>query len=326
MPEATLELSHAELTFVPGTVAVGSARRVTVEVDGEQRQFLARLEFVDVEGCDCISFFYREENADERDVFGREGYIVKPSRLAPENSMEWMVRNIHPNTSRRFWSAPQNEYALAVNWAGWINIAWDGQDRYVNNLTFRCAVPWTQNKAGDYPRDEFERFCHQLREAPNSALNRALRWKDLSFEERDDLAFACQVGDWNGLRHLFSLAQIVVTHQCGHFPPLHRNRSYWVFDKSEQSKRIQQTQAFQHAERFRNAICQIVQPSFWIEEPNYVIKWRHNPFRQYYSCEVRCGTPSHHEVLEAQLQLREFLRPHLPADEIEALFMPETSL
>lgn len=324
MPNETLELSNAELAFVPDTPATAPATRVEVEINGKKRWFLVRLEFIKIEECDCFSFFYREENAACHDIHGREGYLVKPSSLSADNMKVFIPKHLDPNFSWRFWSVPGKEWALAANWAGWIYIAWTGRDKRLDQIHFRCLVPWNTNRFGDFPRTQFESFCQQLYDDHDSPLACALRWKNLSFEQRDDIAFGCQNGNWKSLTRLLSLAQIVVTYQCGYFPHAYQKKSRWVFDRDEiRAKRLGQTEAFQRLKRWRSAVCRIIQPAFWPEEPDFVTQWRHNPFRQHDVYQVECTMPTAHEVIEAQIELREFLRPHLSAEAIEALMRPE---
>lgn len=68
---------------------------------------------------------------------------------------------------------------------------------------------------------------------------------------------------------------------------------------------------------WRAAICEIMRPSFWRDEPEYMVSYRRSNREREKPFLIFRGQPTAHEFLEAQTELRDFLRPHLPDDEIE---------
>ncbi len=184
-----------------------------------------------------------------------------------------------------------------------MDFQWDRQEKY--GSLFEWSTP------------QFHAFCEQLATNKASELNFFLDWKKLPYETKNSSITHCEHGDWGQLRHLLTWVLQIAVYHYGSFPEGKETSSYWWF-----------THPYNHLERpatlfllrWKKVICDIVRPSFWPEEPLCCSKWRNDETD--IESDITCSIPTAHEFLEAQLGLREFLRPHLSTDEIEALFIP----
>ena len=332
MPNETLELSEHELYFLPpGTPATAPATRVEVEVDGAMRVFLARLEwqYQNNDNRDFYLIFYCPAE-DEKVGLLFHGACIKArtEALTSEEMRTWMRKSIQTSYSQRFWCPADKDFGIKFQSFGSADIEWRRDERHPKSVSFRWRLPDGIADFKLWPRNEFLRFCQQLYADEKSELNFALDWGKKSDQDKDALAFGCENGDWQQLQQLFSCAQKLITHYYGIFPWPEQSASYWDFDRdwSNMSGSPEPcADAIAWANRWRAAICGVTNPSFWRNEPICVYRWRHHEPQRRKLLSVRCTMPTAHEVLEAQLELREFLRPHLPDYEIEALMRPEPS-
>ena len=329
MAEPVLELSEHELYFLPpGTPVIAPATRLEVEVDGEKRAFLARWDWAysRAEGRGCQSILYRQENVEETDIFGGQSWILKPmDEVSDQEKLERMHDIISQKRLNRFWRAPDATYGIVFFPSGIASIYWGWENHLVESVSFQWSLNEPGNEISLCSRLEFLEYCQRFYADKNSKLNYALRWKNLTPKQRDEVAFGCENGTWEILRRVLMLVQKVVTHHYGVFLPDPRSTSSrWQFDHyRELPPKSKHFDAAKWAIRWRAAICEIVCPSFWCEEAYCVQQWRYYDLHRVNLCRLQCTIPTHHEALEAQLELRDFLRPHLPPSEIEALFRPE---
>lgn len=322
MLTAMLELSPHELYFLPpDTPAVAKATRV--EVEGNV--FLTRLEyqFRNFAGRDSFILFYRNEARRDLVLFGDR--TVVDSGTSEQKISHVTYKCLQRKSSHRFWHPHNVTFGVSFSSWGVADVVWREEGKVATSLGFAWTTKDLRTEFAAWSPDEFLGFCEHSLADPNSHLCQALRWKDTTIQERDLTAFGCRNGDWNELLRLLSLVQKMVTLRFGFFPFPANQSSYWRIDRpwSNVSGRVEPcADAIDWSTRWWAALCDIFQPSFSADEPLFIYRWRHDSHQKTALCQISCGIPTSHEVLEAQLQLREFLRPHLPADEIEALMRP----
>lgn len=315
MSNETLELSEHELYFLPpGTPATAPATRV--EVEG--KVFLTRLIWDSIE-VERYFIFHRRERSEEILVSsGRISGVVP--EIKSEDEIKFIINTIEPTGGTRFWCSPHREYGIFITINGHFYVFRQHENTEGEWVYFRCETPWQGEQFAFYPQSKFTEFCQQMHNDANSVLHEALRWKELSPEQKDAIAFRCENGDWETMRHYFLLAAKIVTYRCGPFPLPVRGASLWKFDLSWPREDI--PFALQWCSRWRITLCHIFRASFTADEPLFIKAQR---MKQHWRCIVKCNVPTAHETLEAQLELREFLRPHFSDDEIEKLLHPPTN-
>lgn len=327
MPDETLELSPHELYFLPpGTPATAPAERVEVEVDGEMRTFPARLEWESVrhESSEFYSVFFRVEDARHDEILGHQTSVRKEEEdLTEQEIVELMKNAIAVRHAQRYWNAPDVPYQLSIG-SEWVTVRWDERNEFAeSSLNFRGDLPWKGAQIFSSPRSEFLDLCWQMHEDKSSGVHQALRWAQMKREQRDEIVFRCANGDWAKLHRLFSLALRVLVASYEIPPSPLTGVTPWLFDKElEYHRTLDKYGAMATARRWYSVICNIIRPVFWPDEPSYFWHWRRKWTQQANINTALCGIPTAHEVLEAQLELRDFLRPHLRAEEIEALMRP----
>ena len=332
-----LELSEHELFFcAPGTPALAPAERV--EAKGKPtRIWLARLEFFerDAHRSDLYQIFLRPEDAPDAPILScRMSSPPRPKKqvevvpLDAKKRASWIKQSLKLERFARLWHPSAAPFGLSLQSDGIAEVYWPGRDGQTPEaLTFRWRANVQRAAQGDelahvdltsWPQTEFLAFCQSLYDDADSQLRGAIGWHYTPPESRDAVAFGCRIGDWEELRQLLRAALTVVTHSCGISPSFARKQAYRQIDFITASDEP----ATVWFNRFRAAICQVMRPSFWPDEPIYVYAWRGQRAHDDERHMVRCAVPTHHELAEAQFELREFLRAHLSASEIEALFVP----
>ena len=299
------------------------------------RAFLARSEMYQSRSqskC-AIHLFCREdcENAVVyKGIIGSTNWLLKipqpQTALEIADSVEFLVRC--PNVNR-YWRAPDGEFGASFNSSGQAFLHSNDKASSVDIVRFQAAE--NQREMEDFAlwnQSTFLEFCHRLYADERSTLRYALKWRGLNEAEKDATAFGCSNGDWAMLCHAISLAQKIATYKHGIFPLNRRSQSKSKVDsvlfRRDWTCPPKGSAACILFGTYGSMICDIVKPSFWFDEPLCHRDWRANsPKSQRYLLEICCTMPTAHEFLEAQLELRAFLRPHLTADEIEALMRPE---
>ncbi len=340
MSNPILELSEHELYFLPpGTSAIAPATRVEVEADGEVRTFLGRLEwqYQNRDDRDYYYIFHRPAQDESLGLIARGACIkARTVALTAEETFNWIRKNIkscYPGYTKRLWHPPNADFGIDFAMYGFsgghADIEWRRGERRPESVGFQWKLPHEVEDFDLWPQHDFLLFCQRLLNDENSEMNFALNWREKSEQEKDAIAFGCQMGDWKGLQHLFGCAQKLITCHLGKFPWPESERSQWNFDRvwSSRPGTVEPcAEAIAWSNRWRAAICEFARPSFWRDEPISIYRWRHHEPNRRKLLSVECTMPTHHELLEAQLELREFLRPHLSAAEIEALFVPDVIL
>ena len=323
MSSETLELSEHELYFLPpGTAATAPATRVEVEFGGEKRAFLARLVFREIfDDCELYYVFYRDEASTDNSVFA----VSVAFMLGYSPDLEDVdLYEIIEGDCLRLCHGAESPFGIQISSQGRGEVDWRNHGVQVAVEGFQWDRSWFQGTFNHCSQEKFLRFCERLCCDENSELKRAVQWNALSPQQKDEIAFGCENGDWKTLHRLFACAQIVVVYNRGDFPDPKENDSFWRLD-DDSAKRKNRVSHDTWAMRWQAALCGIVRPLFWLNDPVYVWNWRNNDARYSERNVVRCTMPTHHQFLEAQLELRAFLRLHLPADEIEQLLLPPTN-
>ena len=328
-----LRLSANELYFVaPGTPAVAPATRVEVEIDGEKKLFLARAEwqYRNRKDRSIYHVFYCEEKLENAPIWGDTYFVAASNEPSSKYGMlHALDESIKRGHSCRFWrpsQEPQEPFGVRFRSQRCAEVVWRHESQIVESDTFFWVTPRVEREFANWPQREFVAFCEELYADENSQLNFVLRWRELLPEQKDAIAYGCQVGDWKQLRHLFSCVQLLITHHYGPFPLPNHSESFWYFDRPWSPRVVSPEPCLAEmawATRWRDTICEIMRPSFWDKEILCVSRWRHHEIRSRSQWKIRCGIPTHHELLEAQLELRDFLRAHLTESEIDALMRPD---
>ena len=322
-----LELSQHELYFLPpGTPATAPATRVEVEVDGKGRVFSARLILLkqNANQLNFYSIFYRDENVQDSGIFASGACLsaeaIRQSNLSEDDIIR---KKAHYPFAERYWYSPDGDYAIRFNVYS-SAIGWGcHRNRAEEQIIQSLQLP-NKEKLLSYSQTEFLKLCVEFHSSNSPELRFILKWRKLTTAQRNEIAFGCERGNWDELRHLFSLVQIIIVHHFNAFVGS-ANACVWRFDYARSATMGTKSEcliAVPWIELWRETLCEIFLPSFWIEEEyNCIYKWRRASAHKE-RCEIYCSVPTHHELLEAQMQLREFLRPHLSDDSIDALMRP----
>ena len=322
MSEATLTLGEHELYFLPsGTPATAPATRVEIDFGGKKRTFLTRLVFREIfDDCDLCYLFYCDETNTDGSVFAVSTTFM--SGASPDlDDDDIDVYEMIEGDSLRLWHSAESPFGIQVSSFNRGEVHWRNRGVQIAVQGFEWDRLWIRSAFNRCSQAKFLKFCERLCCDEDSELKRAVRWNDLSSEQKDGTAFGCENGDWKTLYRLFACAQIVVVYNGGNFPTPKENNSFWRLDDYS-AKRKNRVSRDTWAMRWQAALCKIFRPLFWSNDPVYVWNWRNNDPKYKERNVVRCANPTHHEFLEAQVELREFLHPHLPAEEIEALMRP----
>ena len=339
MADATLTLSEHELYFLPpSTPATAPATRVEVEVRGTKYWITARLELSGrLDKLDQYRVFWQPDGIEDARVFVHQ-ITVAGGPDSASDALRRIRRHIDLG-SVRLWRSPDEAFGVEVSTENYGHIELRKGGRRIEMETFSWEHNWTNQEFANLPQLEFLELLQKAYDNKNSSLWPVLLWCELTRDEKNEIAFGCQKGDWQELTRLFACAQIVIYRECGPFPYLrdgrwikpahdgakptlqvHETEWQWFFDEPLQATEMSSEERKWRV-RWRDTLCQIMRPNFWPDESIYNLNWRRSHYN-HGSCRVECKMPTHHEFLEAQLELRAFLRPHLPADEIEALFAP----
>ncbi len=339
MSDATLQLSQHELYFLPpGTPATSPATRVEVEVRGEKFWITVRLECSGRVGrAEQYRVFWRPEGVEDARVFVSQ-VTVEAGPDAERKAISRIRQSIDMG-SVRLWRAPDAPFGVEVSTENYGRIEWRKDGERLAAETFDWEPKWTNREFANLSQIEFVELLQAAYADEDSSLWQTLRWQALTRDQKNGVAFGCENGDWQKLRRLFACAQIVIYCECGPFPYLREvtqskptrdgkpvfsvyERNWrWFFDESLQAKQLDSRERGWQM-RWQNAICQIARPKFWPHEPIYTFNWRRS-HADYDRCYVESAMPTRNQALEAGLELREFLRPHLPESEFEALLRPE---
>lgn len=340
MADATLTLSEHELYFLPpGTPATAPALRVEIDFRGQKHWIIVRLEYNERWNKYAqYRALWQPEGAEDSRVFASQITVQNgPDKV--DEALSRIGQSIDMG-SVRLWCAPDASFGVEVSTENYGRIEWRKDGARTGTETFSWELKWTNREFANLPQLQFVAMLEAAHDNENSSLQRVVRWHALTRDEKDSIAFGCQHGDWNELRRLFACVQVVIYHECGPFPylrqvhwtkpapdgdgkPVLQAREVnwqWFFDEPLYATAENSVEK-KWRMRWRNALCQIARPNFWPDEPIYAFNWRRS-HRDFFQYRVECGMPTADEALEAQLELRDFLRPHVSADEIEKLLQP----
>ncbi|BCM93374.1 hypothetical protein IAD21_05265 [Abditibacteriota bacterium] len=314
---------HELFALPPDTPATGPAIRVEVTWRDEPAFFaLARLVYIRAAGQgykskgDIYRIFLRDEQRAEDAIFGRGQIFLKEEDclLSEEELLRRISNSVNRGGFTRFWKSPELPYCLALNSLG-RGFVISQRDQKASGGDFQVEE-WDRNRFWEWDTNEFHSFCQKLVSDSESELNVFLRWQKLSPEEKTSLATTCELGDLEQLKHLLTWVLQLVVYHFGSYPYVYGNgqSSFWHYTREIPT--MYDRPAVFFARRWQNVIFGIVRPNFW--KPPPTLYW------PALDTMIVCETPTAHEFLEAQLGLREFLRPHLSVGEIEALLSPES--
>lgn len=317
MLEAMLTLSRAELFFLPAdTPATAPAQWLQIVRKGS-KPFSALVRLVQIlplEKNDAWLYFRDEGRADDEIISG--GRICLGCKNCDDKgaTTEFIAKRIARSSHvSRYWAPPNGEFGIELHKEGQIVVATKPHDR---NAHVRVGNPPDGHQMGSmarWPNSRVEDFCQELLSRDDSPLKRFFDWRSLSDAEQKAAVSTVQHGDWEEMIQMLQLALELRNHAFG----LHPYDGAEIFVANLHHQKAE-TPADKYLFRWRDALLQIFAPAFLEETLPYVGEVRQKlGLQQYVSSK---SVPTHHEALEAQVQLREFLAPHLSKGEIEALF------
>ena len=316
----TLELTRHELfSLPPDTPAVGEAVRAEVSSCGRPPFFAVARVVVNAiqDETEYHRVYFREEGRPEDEIFS---VSVEPIDYNADGTLpliEKLLRTVPSGCSSRsvsrFWSSPDLPFGLGFTSEGGCQVV----ANHVQHKWGRNDFEWSEwcddKQLWDWNSLQLDLFCWQLINEPKSELNFFLEWQKLGDDEKTRRCLFCEGGEWSELSRLSKWVLQLLTHRFGTYQQGSK-KSFWCF--------LDNHPIFAHhfLTPWQSAICEIIKPSFWPHTPLCVYDWRVKVLANENA--VTCDVPTQHELLEAQLGLRAFLRPHLSAEEIEALFVP----
>ncbi|HEX9997793.1 MAG TPA: hypothetical protein VGB45_11660 [Abditibacterium sp.] len=314
MSSFTLTLSPAELFFLPaGTPATAPAQRLQITPkEGEPFHVLARLvQILPLEKNDAW-LYYRDERRPSDEIIGGGHVCLGCSTCDGKHSTPEGIAKQIAGQRRilRYWMPPSGEFAIQLQDDRPIVMATKPHDRNVQIPISNAPERDVKSSLLHWDHFQVEQFCLDLCKRDNSPLNQFLRWQSLSDTEQKAAVSTLQYGDWEQMIQMLKLVLNLHLHAFG--------LSGAMFYVTNPGRQKPKTPADKYLLRWRDTLLQVFSPAFLKENPPYVRQLRQQLGLQQ---EIFSNLmPTHHEVLEAQMQLREFLAPHLSKSEIEALF------
>ena len=330
MLEPTLTLSRAELFFLPDdTPATAPAMRLQITPeDGEAYSVLARLvQILPLE--DNAWLYFRDERRPDDEIIC-DGDITLGDKdwngesVTPEFIAKRIIDcRLISRYCSRYWTPPNGDFGIQLLGEEMIVVAIKAHDQNAQIViydAFEQDVSPEINQfssLAQWPNSQVEAFCQDLWSRDDSALNHFFTWQRLSEDEQKAAVSTLQHGDWEEMIQMMRLALELRIHTFG--MPLRGEAKAFISIHPHQNA---ETAADKYLLRWRDALMQIFAPAFIeIEDaPPYVRDLRLKLGLRTFVISFSKLAPTHHEAMEAQIQLREFLAPHLAPDEIEALF------
>ncbi len=243
-----------------------------------------------------------------------------------QSNMALSVRSVF----RPFCSGETARYGAAIYRDGTGQWFYRTQDKK-GNLGFLSQSPFRfgdeQNSAEflRWPQGEFLALCAQQWNSPDSEMRRAYEFIQLSLDERDKQTLFCENGDASELHHLTHLLAVLlcseVAKDIDQFDDEYENeiwlnlQSATLWEYTEDGVAARLNRIYQ---AWRSAILRVVQPRYIGQEtPLYIQDWLDKGRGKLHADVSR---PTHHEQLEAQLQLRDWARQNLSEAEQKELF------
>ena len=318
MSSSTLTLSPHELFFLPpNTPATAPAEQLLVKPEkGEAYSVLFRLvQILPLKDNDAWLYF-RDERHSEDEIRGGGHVCLGCStcdgdKATPEAISEQIAADYG---TLRYWVSPGREFGIALSSDSSITVSTRPFDQNAQETVSDYGS--SLDAVGKWSSEEVAAFCSSIWTPKRSPSRHVLHWQRLSKAERATVRVPSSLED---RERLLDLLHDVLLLQCHHFKLPHYGRAR-TFAAELPSKRPQ-SPADEWANRLRRALLDILAPT-----PGFPTFPKPTPRvrRDLWDGVVCSEQPTHHELIEAQCQLREFLAPHLSPDEIEALFRIDT--
>ena len=216
----------------------------------------------------------------------------------------------------RYWQSPDLASCFALRCDGFGVVAQRAGEKMANTL-FDWEKTAGENQFWDWKEVNFRHFAKNFwPNLKNSDLRFAYDWQFLSYEQKNAFAFRCENGDWDEMQRVFSLVLQVAAGLLNIKASEYDGVIFWQFDRSE--PRFNEAQ-IQFLKRWQKAVFAFFRPEFVLKFHVCVRHWRDKSME--YSI-VSSSIPSAHEVMEAQLKLREWARGKTPEAEVEKLLRP----
>ncbi len=316
MSSPTLTLSRHELFFLPvGTPATAAAQRLQIKPrKGEPYSVLFRLVQILPLADNDAWLYFRDERRNDDHICGGghvclgcstcDGDKATPGAIAKQIADSYGLL--------RYWVSPEGDFGIQLSSYGDIEVATQPNDQdeqrhvsdYIRLDSLRSIHEWSPT--------QIETFCRSIWTANRSPERHYLHWEHLSSAQSASVRVPASVADREQLLQLLHCVFILQMH---HF----KDPDAWGgLLAAELPSGSDETPGEQWSNRLRRVLLQIL-----AEPPTRVTRTRDPVLRARRDLwdGVMCRQlPTHHELIEAGCQLREFLAPHLSADEIEALF------
>ena len=193
----------------------------------------------------------------------------------------------------------------------------NGDLGFLSQSSFRCASERTAAEFFAWPQSEFAAHFERLWQSPASEMRRAWEFDQLPLAQRDQTVTRCEAGDveeLRGLERAFGRWMWSVEPELvGMDLRIDFQRPLlWDWDGPEGERLNQRYWGW------REAILRAFQPRYIGRDdaPLFAAQWLQN--RALLRVEVQ--RPTHHEQLEAHLQLRTWAKLHLSQFEQDQLF------
>ncbi len=314
--------SHDLFAVAPGTPAIGPALRV--EVSSETRASftaVARLVMIytNQNERDYYRVFFKDEKRPADEIFSSGGrcIVAEPQPISSEKLLARTTKAANAGIVTRFWKAPDLAFGLALSSCGMGSIVRKSGEPG-NLIDFYWGSWEDEDQFWEWNTYDFQAFCRQMLADADSQLNFYLRWLSWPAIEKTAYTTRLECGDWEQMVELFTKVLQLITHYFGPYYEENWKSSFWDFTRPIPSRYDRPAVLF--ARRWQKTLFDIIRPSFWPTTPLCAHQWRCQ--KEKLMEEVRCEVPTMHEVLEAQVRLHEFLRPHLSPGEIEDLLKP----
>ena len=269
------------------------------------------------------NYFY--EIGESRAVFV-SSYALFP--LPPSTTIEnysrghGLFRPFHPHQATRYGAK-----IFRDGTGSWFYRTQDkkGDLGFLSQSPFRLMAEPNLTEFLKLPQAEFLDLCAQQWNSPASELRASYEFDQLSLAERDAQVLACGNGDANEMRLLMNLLAHAIWSEAARlelqFSDDYEN-TVWFNWQSDESYRVGEDEGSRYLNRlyqsWRAAIFRVLEPRYIGQESlTHIQSWL-GQARHPLSCVVE--SPTHHEQLEAQLQLREWAKQHLAEDERNELF------
>ena len=346
MPEFTLELREKELFFAaPDTPTIGPATRVEFKIGGQKRAFLGRI----VRSFDGSghALFFRPENAADR-VFGYKHrvYFKRDTPVLNAKNLQSKIRRcLGAYSLYRFWQAPDSPccFALSSNGDGFIwrrkaaglaltPFIWRESEVEIYDpfkVDWRSFMAQREAAISDFlnrSEADFRASCERLFANETSDFRFAHDWQFLEPQDKNARTFYCENGEWDEMQRIFEAIFFIAVQIFGFKRP-EQNWEAWTFTDTKKHRDAPLSPREQYLARWQQIIFALMRPNLAFMHSNFDAQTPYYPNRciERWCSEnserqsVWYDEPSAHELMEAPLKLRDFLRDKIPEAQIESL-------